>query len=263
MFVFCVSAAAVLGQNDGITKKELPQTEINRIIKKVSENETKFREALKDYVFNRFATMQIIGMGGNITGEYRRDSYMTFGQDGTRFEKVLFAPVATVPPGTVTPEDLEDLGGVTPFPIEPASVPQYNFNYLGVEKIDELNLYVFDVSPKEIPDPKKTKLRLFTGRIWVDIDDLMIVKSKGKGVPETKINKFPIVETYRENIDGKFWFPTYAYADDTLFFDKADAMHIRLKVKYNDYRVGRSDVRILDDPPEAKPSPSPTPKKPE
>lgn len=259
MLVLCFSAAA-FGQNDGITKKELAPAEIGRIIKKFTENENRFHEALKDYVFNRYATVNTIGMGGNITGEYRRDSFMTFNQDGSRFEKVLFAPIASTPPGMVTPEDLEDLGGVTPFALEPQAISLYNLTYLGVEKIDELNLYVFDVTPKEIPDPKKSKLRLFTGRIWVDTDDLMIAKSKGKAVPETKINKFPIVETYRENIDGKYWFPTYAYANDTLFFDKSDALHIKIKVKYTDYRVGRSEVKILDDVPDAKPTP--TPKKP-
>ena len=255
--------AAGFGQNEGITKKDLSPAEISRIIKKFTENENRFHEALKDYVFNRFATVDTIGMGGQITGEYRRDSFMTFNQDGSRFEKVVYSPIATTPPGMVTPEDLEDLGGVNPFALEPAVISQYNLAYLGVEKIDELNLYVFDVTPKEIPDPKKSKLRLFTGRVWVDTDDLMIVMSKGKAVPETKTNKFPIVETRRENIDGKYWFPTYAYANDTLFFDKADALHIKMKVKYTDYKVGRSEVRILDDVPDAKPTPSPTPKKPE
>ena len=54
------------------------------------------------------------------------------------------------------------------------------------------------------PDPKKTKERFFIGRVWVEDQDLQIVKTKGKGVPETKINKFPIVETYREQIDVPF-----------------------------------------------------------
>lgn len=260
VLVLCFAASAY-GQNEGITKKELTSVEIDRIIKKFTENEGKFHEALKDYVFNRFANVNTIGMGGQVTGVYRRDSFMTFNQDGSRFEKVLFAPVETTPPGMVTPEDLEDLGGVNPFALEPSMVSQYNFLYVGMEHIDELNFYVFDVTPKVIPDPKKSKLRLFTGRIWVEKDDLMIVKSKGKAVPETKVNKFPIVETYRENIDGKYWFPTYAYANDTLFFDKADALHIQMKVKYTDYKVGRSEVKILDDVPDAKPSP--TPKKPE
>lgn len=173
----------------------------------------------------------------------------------------MFAPIATTPPGFVTPEDLEDLGGVNPFALEPSAISQYNISYVGVERIDELNLYVFDVIPKIIPDPKKSKLRLFTGRIWVDVDDLMIVKSKGKAVPETKNNKFPIVETTREQIDGKYWFPSDARADDELVFGDGNVTRIRMRVKYTDYKLGRSDVRILDDEEPVKPAPSPTPKK--
>ncbi|MEP6786985.1 MAG: hypothetical protein ABJB40_01040, partial [Acidobacteriota bacterium] len=248
--------------NSNIVKKELSQAEIDRIIKKVTANEGDFRSALTSYVFNRYATVQIIGMGGQVAGTYRRDSFMTFTQDGGRFEKVLYAPVETTPPGFVTPEDLEDLGGVNPFALEPSSISQYNFAYVGVEKIDELNLYVFDVTPKVIPDPKKSKLRLFTGRVWIDTDDLMIVKSKGKAVPETKVNKFPIVETTREQVDGKYWFPSDARSDDELVFDNGNVTKIRMRVKFSDYKVGRSEVRILDDVPD-KPTPTPTPKKPE
>ena len=133
---------------------------------------------------------------------------------------------------------------------------------MGKEHIDELDLYVFDVTPKVMPDPK-SKLRLFSGRVWVDDHDLMIVKTKGKAVPEWKNNRFPVVETYRENIDGKYWFPTYVYADDELVFEKGNTVHIRMKVTYTNYKLAHSDVRILDDDEKPTPSPSPTPKKPE
>lgn len=261
--LLCVSAAVAFGQN-GIVKTNLSQPEIDRIIKRFTTNEGEFRKALNSYVFNRFATVHIIGLGGQITGTFRRDSFMTFTDDGARFERVLFAPIATTPPGFVTPEDLEDLGGVTPFALEPSSISQYNFAYIGTEKIDELNLYVFDVTPKVIPDPKKSKLRLFTGRVWVDTDDLMIVKSKGKAVPETKTNKFPVVDTTREQIDGKYWFPSDARSDDELVFDDGGVVRIRMRVKYAEYRLGRSEIRILDEDP-VKPTltPTPTPKKPQ
>jgi len=263
LFVILCVSAVTFGQPEGVVKKDLSSAEIDRIITKVTENESDFRAALTNYVFNRFATVNIIGMGGQIAGTYRRDSYMTFSQDGGRFEKILFAPVATTPPGFVTPEDLEDLGSVNPFALEPAFVPQYKFSYIGVQRIDELNLYVFDVTPKIIPDPKKSKQRLFTGRIWVDVDDLMIVKSKGKAVPETKTNKFPVVETTREQVDGKYWFPSDARSDDEHVFDNGNVTKIRMRVKYTGYKVGRSEVRILEDEEPAKPTPTPTPKKPQ
>ena len=261
LLLLCFSAAALSAQSAGEVKRDLNPAEIERIIKKFTANESDFRIALTSYAFKRYATFHVIGLGGQIAGTFRRDSYMTFNVEGERFEKILFAPVASVAPGTVTVEDLEDLGGVSPFALEPKLIGQYNFAYIGVERIDELNLYVFDVTPKVIPDPNKSKLRLFTGRIWVDVDDLMIVKSKGKGVPETKKNKFPIVETTRQQVDGKHWFPSDARSDDELVFNDGNVMKIKLRVKYSDYSVGRSEVRILDDD-EPTPTPTPTPKKP-
>ena len=258
-FVLCFSAVVAFGQAADFVKRDLSPAEIDRIIKKFTANEGEFRVALTNYVFNRSATVNLIGLGGQIAGTYRRDSFMTFRSDGSRFEKVLFAPIATTPPGMISPEDLEDLGGVNAFALEPQSVPQYNFAYVGTEHIDELNLYVFEVTPKVIPNPNKSKLRLFTGRIWVDVDDLMIVKSRGKAVPETKIAKFPIVETTREQIDGKYWFPSDARADEELVFGNGTVTRIRMRVKYTDYKLGRSDVRIIDE--EEIVTPTPTPKK--
>ncbi len=253
---------ALHAQTPNIRPAELPQSEVDRIIKQVAANEDDFRYALSNYVFNRSATIQTVGMGGQITGVYRRDSFMTFSSDGRRFERVTFSPVSTLTELTVTPEDLEDLGGVNPFAIEPRYIPEYNFKIVGKEKIDDLDLFVFEVTPKKIPSASSGQ-RLFTGRIWVDDRDLMIVKSKGKAVPETKQNKFPIVETWRENVEGKYWFPAYSYADDELVFDSGQVVRMRMKVTYTDYKVGRSDVRVLDtdeeliDEPTPKPSPSP------
>jgi hypothetical protein len=100
----------------------------------------------------------------------------------------------------------------------------------------------------------------------VDDQDLQIVKTKGKGLPETKRNKFPIVETYREQIDGRYWFPTYSYADDELVFEDSENLHIRMKVRYSDFTPARATVKITEvdgsDVPEApktEPKPSPTP----
>jgi hypothetical protein len=169
--------------------------------------------------------------------------------------------------GSVTQEDLDDLGGIQPFALDPSKISQYDFKYVGKDKIDELNLYVFDVSPKVMPDPKKTKERFFMGRIWVEDQDLQIVKTKGKGVPETKKNKFPTVETYREQIDGRYWFPTYSYADEELIFENGDSLHVRMKVRYTDFELARAKVKIIeiDDPDapkkETKP-PADTPRKP-
>ena len=223
----------------------LSQAQIDDIIRKFTAKETEFRRALNSYAFKRDALIQEIGMGGQVIGEYHRVSDFTFDDHGTRFEKIGFFPMPSIQGFFLTTEDLEDLGGVNPFALEGEKAAQYNFKYVGKEKIDELDLYVFDVAPKIMPSAK-SKERVFVGRIWVDDRDLQIVKAKGKAGPETKNNKFPVVETYREQIDGKYWFPTYVYADDDLIFDNGTDVRIRMRVKYSDFVVGRGKVTIRE-----------------
>ncbi len=258
--LICLSAVSAFGQTaSSIVKTEMSPAEIDQIVKKFTQNEALFRQALNIYAFNRFATMQTVGMGGNITGTYKRDSYLTFNEGGQRFEKILFAPVSTMTEVVITVADIENLGGIDPFAIEPKMAGQYNFTYLGKEKIDELNLHVFEVGPKVMPDWKRGVAKFFQGRIWVDDEDLMIVKSKGKAVPEGK-ERFATMETFRENVDGKYWFPSFSTSDDELVFDSGQAVKMRVRVKYKDYRVGRTDVKIVgeEDVPAEKPLPLPT-----
>ncbi|HKP45145.1 MAG TPA: hypothetical protein VJT50_00980 [Pyrinomonadaceae bacterium] len=240
----------------------LSQAEIDRIINTFTAKESQFRQALNQYSFKRDAVLQSLGMGGQIIGEYHRVSTFTFDDQGNRFEKISYFPMPSF--DQVTQEDLEDLGGIQPFALEPSKLNQYDFKYVGKEKIDELNLYVFDVSPKVLPNPKKTKERFFSGRVWVEDQEFQIVKTKGKGVPETKQNKFPTVETYREQIDGRYWFPTYSYADDELVFDNGYTLHVRMQVRYSDFVKARADVKIYEvegDTPNKEIKPDP-PKKP-
>ncbi len=218
--------------------------EAERIIRAFTAKEAEFRRALNSYSFKRDALIQSIGMGGQVIGEYHRVSIFTFDDQGNRYEKISFFPMSTMP--EVTAEDIEDLGGIKPFALEPSKIDKYNIRYVGKEKIDELDLYIFDVTPKVIPDPKKIKERLFSGRIWVDDQDLQIVKTKGKGVPETKINKFPTVETYRQHIDGRYWFPTYSYADEELVFDNGGSLHVRMKVRYMDFTPASATLKVTE-----------------
>lgn len=238
--------------------------DVERIIRAFTAKETEFRQALNNYAFRRDAVVQTIGMGGQITGEYHRVSQFSFDDRGERFEKITYFPQPTLTEVSFTQEDLEDLGGVQPFALEASKINQYNFTYVGKERIDELDTYVFDVAPKMVP--KKVSKRFFQGRIWVDDRDLQIVKVRGKGVPEGN-QRFPVFETYRQQIDGRYWFPTYTYADDELVFPKGQVVHLRMLVRYTDYKRFRSEVRIIEEGepgqvmPEPSPTPAPTPRK--
>jgi hypothetical protein len=218
--------------------------DVNRIVRAFTAKETEFRKALNGYTFSRDALLQTIGFGGQITGEYNRVSQFTFNDAGERFERITRFPMPTLTEISFTNEDLEDLGGVQPFALEASKMNLYNFNYVGREQVDELSTYVFDVAPKVVP--KRVSERFFQGRVWVDAEDLQIVKVRGKGVPEGK-QRFPTFETYREQIDGKYWFPTYTYADDHLTFSGGQVVHIRMKVRYADYKVFRGRVRVIEE----------------
>jgi hypothetical protein len=232
--------------------------DVDRIVRAFTAKETEFRQALNLYAFKRDAVIQTIGMGGQITGEYHRSSQFSFSNEGERFEKITFFPQPTLTEISFTQEDLEDLGGVQPFALEASKISQYNFTYAGKERIDELDTYIFDVAPKVMP--KNVSERFFQGRVWVDDRDLQIVKVRGKGVPEGK-QRFPVFETYRQQIDGRYWFPTYTYADDELVFPKGQTVHLRMLVRYTDYKRFRSSVRIIEEgePGEVMPEPQPTP----
>ena len=260
---FVAPAARVAGQQQRASASAGAPAALDpeRVIRSFVANEVEFRRALTQYGFKRDAIVQTIGMGGQISGEYRRTSNFTFGDDGRRFERVTFAPMSSLKEIDITPEDIEDLSGVQTFALEPSNLHLYNISYAGQERIDELDLYIFDISPKVLPDPK-TKLRLFQGRVWVDQRDLQIVKVRGKGVPEGK-QRFPTFETYRENIDGRYWFPTYTYADEKLTFPNGLVVHVRMRIKFTEYARARGTSKIIEEgepgdvPPDAKPSPTP------
>jgi len=259
--------------------------DVDKIIRTLAQKEGEFRSALNNYSFERDATVQTIGMGGQISGEYRRVSRFVFDDSGRRFEKITFFPISTLRDISISPEDLEDLGGVQVFALETAKLHEYDFSYVGKEKIDDLDLFVFDVTPKVMSDQRrlkqiersKTPERYFQGRIWVDDKDFQIVKARGKGVPEVGDQRFPTFETYRENIDGRFWFPTYTYADDELVFKSGQVVRVRMRVKFADFQRLKGKARIIEegDPgtdapegqgtapaptPASSPAPAPTPK---
>jgi hypothetical protein len=187
--------------------------------------------------------IQELDSGGNPGGQYEIVEDIIFSPEGKRMEKVVRAPMSTLRNIQLTPEDEQDLRNVQPFVLTTNEIPDYDIRFLGKQNADEIPCYVFAVKPRKMVQGK----RYFEGQIWVDDRDLQIVKTYGKGVGLLKRgsdNQFPKFETYREQIDGKYWFPTYTKADDTLHF-QTGPQRIRMTVKYEDYKKyeGRSVIK--------------------
>ncbi len=214
----------------------------NEIIRKFAAKEADFQKARENYTYRQSVRIQELDADGNPRGKYEIISDIIFAGDNKRTERVVRAPVSTLQNILLTPEDEQDLRNVQPFVLTTGEIGNYDIRYLGRQKVDEVPCYEFSVKPKTMEKGK----RYFEGEIWVDDRDLQIVKTYGKGVGLLKKgsdNQFPKFETYREQIDGKYWFPTYTTANDTLRF-QTGPQRIKMTVKYENYKQFKSDVNI-------------------
>jgi hypothetical protein len=234
-------------------QKPGPQLPPEEIVRRFTKKESELREIWKEYSYIQESKLQVLGQADTISGEFYQVSEFVFNDAGTRIERIIKAPPSTLDQAglRMTAEDKNAFINLQPFALSAEDLPNYYVSYIGKEKVDELNTYVFDVIPKvmsnqrELERLRKQKIegKFFQGKIWVDDEDLQIVKTAGKTVPEFE-QRFPKFETYRENIDGRFWFPTYTYGDDVLEFDRF-RIRVRMVVKYKNYRRFQSDVRIV------------------
>src|SRR5688572_18115812 len=117
-------AVSFAGAQQSSTGSTPSQAEIDKIIATFTSKEVQFRRALTQYSFKRDAIIQSLGMGGQVIGEYHRVSHFTFDDQGNRYEKITFFPMPSF--GGMTTEDLDDLGGINPFALEPHKIDRYN-----------------------------------------------------------------------------------------------------------------------------------------
>jgi len=239
--------APVKHSSQGITLPP-PTIPIEQIIQKFAANEAAFKEARGNYTYTQTVVVKDFEPTGEQEGEYKLVSDIVFTPDGKRFEDVKFAPMNTLNRLSLTPEDMKDLRDIQPFVLTTEELPKYDIKYVTHEPVDELTAYVFDVAPKKIEKGQ----RYFQGRVWVEDKDLQIVKSHGKSVPDSKGNVSPIFDTYRENIAGNYWFPTYTHADDVLHFPVAKGQppideRIVMTVKYENYKYYGVKVKVGGD----------------
>ena len=237
------------------------------IIKRFADKETEFAKARDQYTYRQDVKVETVD-GETVDGEYHEVFDVLFDNKGKRIENVVFAPQSTLQKIYMSQEDMDDIRHKLPFVLTTQDLPEYNIIYVGQQQEDELHCYVFDVAPKKIEEKK----RYFQGRVWVDDHDFQIVKTYGKTVPDLCNNRpcnevkrrgdqenlFPKFTTWRQQIDGLYWFPVYTKADDELHF-KLEDVHIREIVKYQDYKRFGSNTKILYEGKEVKPDQSKPP----
>jgi len=221
------------------------------VIKRFAAKEKEFKAARDQYTYRQDVKVMTLD-GDTPDGSYQQVFDVTFDDKGRKTKNVVFAPQPSLQRIMMTEEDFDDIENRLPFVLTSDEIGEYDILYVGQQKQDELNTYVFDVAPKQIAGKK----RYFQGRIWVDDHDFQIVETYGKTVPDIKKKKgnenlFPKFTTWREQIDGQYWFPTYTRAEDTLKFSMGD-VKIREIIKYTNYRRFGSKSRITYEGQEVK-----------
>jgi hypothetical protein len=234
----------------------------DEIIRKFAEKEAIFKDARNHYTYTQEVIVQEMD-GDTVGGEFRETTDILYDDQGRRLEQVKYAPQSTLKRLGMTKEDYDDFRNRLPFVLTTQDLPQYNILYAGQQTVDELDTYVFDVAPKHVE--KEGGKRYFQGRIWVDNRDFQIVKTCGRNVPDVhkkgSENLTPKFVTYREQVDGQYWFPTYTRADDILRFSSGD-VHVRETLKYSKYQRFGAKTRIIykgEVLPGASPTPTPPP----
>jgi hypothetical protein len=226
----------------------------DEIIKRFAAKEDIFARASAGYGYRKTIVVQEIGDDGKPMGQVQVVTAPFYGADGKRYERVVDAPAggpssaanpdATPgPPASAgdlhvlhfEPEDVLALALIPQFPFTTDQLAKYTITYQGMQQVDELNTYVFSMEPKQV----ERMHAYFSGVVWVDDQELAIVKSYGKWVTElgdVKTPQLPFVtfETYRQPV-GEDWFPAYARSDDEV--DTKDAIiPIRVIIRWTDYQ---------------------------
>jgi hypothetical protein len=216
----------------------------------MGQRESEFAAARNQYTFRQDVKFDTLSDDtGRPDGEYHQITDISFDDAGKRVERVVYAPQNTIQRVIMTENDFKDIDKRLPFVLTAPELPDYDLTYLGKQTVDELDTYVFDCKPKQLVKGH----RYFQGKVWVDQQDDEIVLVNGINVPQDTRRGHedlsPPFTTYYQQIDGKYWFPTYTKAEGTLHFSAQNGalsqdVHVKTVVRYTDYKRFHTGITI-------------------
>jgi len=207
------------------------------IIKAFAEKEEQYLRARIHYGYKKSIKLTEFGKDGQPSGEYQVVLETTVDASGQIYKKTVEKTQSTLRYFELLPGGgLSAAARIPAYPLITSQLAKYELRYVGDEKVDEIDCYIFDAKPKFL----ERGTALFQGVVWVDKQYLEVVKTYGKWVNDlgdVHSPDFPFVnfEMYRENVDGKYWFPNYARSDDYLHL-KEEAIPVRLVIKWSDIK---------------------------
>jgi hypothetical protein len=214
-----------------------PSLPVEEIVRRFSQKEDEYLKSRPNYGFRKSVRIQEFGPDGSAIGEFLRVTEYQKLADGRVAMKAVEKPQSTLQGVYLAPEDLEALDKIPAYPLTSGQLAKYELKFIGRELVDEVDCYIFQVKPKTVERAKA----YFEGVVWVDAQYLEVVKTYGKWVTDQGDTRgiaqlpFSLFETYRENVDGKYWFPNYLRSDDTLHTKEGD-IPVRLVIKWTDFK---------------------------
>jgi len=205
------------------------------LAKLVAHRETETEVERNEYTYRQSVTLDELDSHGAARGQYRETRDIIFSPKHERSESLIGRPENGLKNLILTEEDFHDIREIQPLVLTEERLWIYETKIRGEETVDGVDCWVLQVRPRQILQGQ----RLFDGMIWVDKKEFNIVRMEGQAVPQIRTTKsenlFPRFTTIRKPIDGKYWFPVYTYADDTLFF-RGGPQRERLRIAYTNYK---------------------------
>jgi hypothetical protein len=237
---------------------EPPSLPPEEIIKKFAAKEDEYVAVRPTYGARKTIRIDEFDRQGKLSGQFLMVTETIRAPDGRIVNKVVQHPQSTLHVFALEAEDVKELERIPQFPLNSTQLAKYDLKYIGQETIDEIDAYIFKVTPKALD---RTHAYL-DGIVWVDTKYLEVVKTYGRWVNELGDVKFATMpfttfETYRENVDGKYWFPNYERADETLHLKDGD-FPVRLVIKWSDFKsLPAGSAQPAAPAPSAAPPPAP------
>jgi len=237
-----------------------PSLPPDEIIRRFSQKEDEFIAARPNYGYRKTIRIDEFGDDGKPAGQFLMVTETTRAANGQVISKVVQKPQSTLHYFNLETEDVRELDRIPAFPLSSSQLAKYDLKFIGDEQVDEIDCYIFKVKPKVLD---RTHAYL-DGLVWVDTKYLEVVKTYGRWVNElgevrSATLPFTLFETYRENVDGKYWFPNYERSDDTVHL-KDVSVPVRLVIKWTDFKVLPAAGAAAAP---AVPAPAPAPAKPQ
>lgn len=203
--------------------------------KRIADNGSRFEAERGNYTYRQSFEFREVDRIGSRGGFYREVRDVNFTTDGERTEEFLEGPVDHLKSITLTEEDFRDIRDVQPFVLTNDTLWRYKLTYRGPETINGRSCFVYRLEPRQTLEGQ----RMLDGHLWVDQQNLQVVRASGQPVPQlhstSGSNLFASFTTDYDLVDDQFLFPIRTYADDYLPF-ATGAQRVQYEIEFEDYR---------------------------